>query len=154
MGHHRVYSSNAEDSIGTSSVLSFYQINDSGYKEIFRYDADEHLVGIFQDRDSRGNLIVIWMAGSGYTFTIFSYINHNVLVVLEDESKMLPEFVYEDYIGRYDILVNRVDWMVDEKTGKHSLVPDSTAIYSWNDNHYNKVIVAWNKRFSSVLKKR
>jgi hypothetical protein len=144
-----IHSSQIGDSLGTSDALSFYQKDSLGYREVFHFESGYPLVGIFQDCEYKGNLIATWIAGSGYGVTAFSYANHQVKVVLDDGSKILPEFAYVGSRLRYDVIVPQHDWVMDRKKGHSVSVRDSARVYRWEGNRYQSVKLPWQKRIES-----
>jgi len=150
-----VYSSMSHDSIGISSALSFFQKgNDGNYKEIFHHPIDYHLVAFFQTCEYKGNLLVIWIAGSGYHFTVFSYLNGMVNLVLRGGSKVMPELICSDSVSDYQILVTHKQWEINKKTGESNYVPIMTAVYKWAKDHYEEIDVSYKKRFEVRFKKK
>ncbi|MFZ1976696.1 MAG: hypothetical protein WAV76_01965 [Bacteroidota bacterium] len=148
-----VYSSRADDSVGTSSALSFYIENSIDHEKIFQYPIDYHMVGIYQTCEYNGNLIVIWIAGSGYHFTVFSYLEGSVRLVLKGGSKIMPELVLTNVDSEYVILITHKIWVEDQKTGEETYIPTMTTVYKWFGDHYDRIDVPYKKRFNAEFKK-
>jgi len=149
-----IYSKEIDDSTGRSWALTFYQLDSSRYIEIFRYNTGCNFVSFYQTCEYRGNLLTVWIAGSAYHYTIFSFIEGKVVQTVDCGSKIRPEIIFKDFESEYEILVTHKSWDKDKKTGEDVYLPDYTTIYKWNKDHYDAIEVPYKKRFDVKVKKK
>jgi len=138
---------------GDSTILSFYREGAIIDSEVFHYNTSADLVGIFQSGGGKGNLIALWMAGSAYTVTVFSYAQGNVNLVLKKGSKILPELRFPTFDSlEYDILITQMDWVAEKNDEESVFKPTYTIIYRWKRDHYDTLRMGWEHRFASQTK--
>lgn len=148
-----IYSSDSNDSTWESSELSIYRKDSSGYTEIFNKKDLGSLVGIFQDCEYKGNLIVLSVTNS-YGITVFSYFDGKVQLSLNDGDRIMPEFVFSNFNTEYNIVLTYKDWVMNKQKGESELIPVNSTIYKWNHNHYDTLYTSYKKRFDTMLKSK
>jgi hypothetical protein len=133
----------------SESVLKVF----NSEKEIFSFLPHSEPLSLFSTSEMEPQLASIWVSGGGvYTLYVFALLHGNVVKVLEASSKMMPEFVYASKeVGDYRqrIIVSKLDWSVDPKSGKSVQLPITADIYSWDGSSYRKKgPVPWTERFT------
>lgn len=127
--------------------LTFYKKMGAKFKETYQFKPGDFFLSMYPISDS-GNLITVWVTGSAYRFYIFSLVNNEIKLVLDEGSKLMPEIVDIDNDGEDEILISSGAFLVDAMTKEVISKPESTRVYKWNGKSY-KIIktVPWKDRF-------
>jgi hypothetical protein len=131
--------------------LAFYKDSLKENDRLFSLNSRDYPVGIIPLKDNSGNLLIIWMSGVAYHFSVYAFRDGNVESVLEVNSDIYPELFYEKK-GSEDlsILVTNMDLVKNKKTKEKNVQPVSATLYRWKDGQYVSVPnIPWAKRFSS-----
>jgi len=117
-------------------------------KPLFEFKRGDSFVGMFPTSDA-GDLVTIWLGGSAFHFAVFSFQKNQVILVLEDGSYMMPEFVTIDGNDKPAIII-----VSDTRRDKNSVrQPTVATIYKWNGEKYLKFkAVDWKDRFRALDK--
>lgn len=110
-------------------------------------------LSMFSTSELDPKLVVIWISGDGtYRVEIYLYSHHEVIKVLDCESKMMPEFVYSsDYRKGQLLIVSHLDWRVEPQTGRRVFVPVTADIYGWNGKGYEiRRTIPWDQRLREI----
>jgi hypothetical protein len=117
-------------------------------RPLFEFKRGDSFVGMFPTSDA-GDLVTIWLGGSAFHFAVFSFQKDQVILVLEDGSYMMPEFVTIDDSDKPAIII-----VSETRRDKNSVrQPTAATIYKWNGDRYSKFkTVDWKNRFKALDK--
>ncbi len=129
-------------------VLSIYREEGAKLTKLFNFQTPDSLLNIYPLGDYNGRLFTTWVAGSAYHFRVWAFVEGQVKQVLDEGTKLPPEFLYDDQ-GRESILVNDPAM----ENGKWAAANGTTTVFKWNGESYEKIgTVPWSKRFQCLSK--
>jgi hypothetical protein len=134
--------------------LSFYEkVKDKLVKK-YVYETMASFLSLYPIGEV-GNLVTIWVAGSGYQFVIFSASDDKIKIVFDDGSKSIPEIVDIDNDGQYELLVTKGDLLINSKTKEVIALPEGRDVYKWDGNTYVKIgFIPWGNKIVPLQKGR
>jgi hypothetical protein len=133
--------------------LSFYEkVKDKLVKK-YIYETMASFLCSYPLADAGGNLVTIWVGGSGLQFLVFSNRDHEVQIVFDDGSKSMPEIVDIDNDGQYELLITKGDFLINYKTKEVISLPEGRDVYKWNGNTYVKIgFIPWGNNLAPLQK--
>jgi hypothetical protein len=84
--------------------------------------------------DFNGRLFTTWVGGSAYHLRVWAFVDGQVKQVLDEGTKMVPEFLYDDQ-GRESVLIT--DPVLEN--GKWTATNGTTAVFKWNGERYERI---------------
>jgi len=144
----RVSEQSADAGRAPMRVMSIYREEGAKPARIFNFETPDSLLNIYALGDYNSRLFTTWVAGSAYHLRVWAFIDGRVKQVLDEGTKMQPEFLYDDQ-GRESILVT--DPAMED--GKWAATNGTTTVLKWNGESYDKIgTVPWAKRFQCPSK--
>ncbi len=129
-------------------VLSIYREEGAKLARIFNFETSDSLLNIYALGDYDGRLFTTWVAGSAYHFRVWAFVDGRVKEVLDEGTKMPPEFLYDDQ-GRESVLITEPSM----ENGKWAATNGTTTVFKWNGENYEKIgRVPWSKRLQCLSK--
>ena len=133
------------------SVLSVFVKSQNKFKKIFEYKPDASPLCLFPTEASEGNLVSIWVSGSGYLVYAFAYSDGQIRMVLDSGSKWMPEITRLDTghrIYKDTIIITELTWSKDSLSEATNLMPSTAIVYEWDGRKYQIIkTVPWEDRF-------
>jgi len=128
--------------------MSIYREAGAKLAKIFNFETPDSLLNIYPLGDYNGRLFTTWVAGSAYHFRVRAFVDGQVKQVLNEGTKLPPEFLYDD-AGRESILFT--DPAMEK--GKWAATNGTTTVFKWNGESYEKIgTVSWSKRLQCLSK--
>lgn len=138
-----------DDKIPTRELKIYKEIGQK-LTRLYNYQTPDSPISMYPLGEFGARFFTAWTGGSSHHFTVFAFVNNNVIKVLDVSSKLMPEFAW-DKNGNEIILITHLSWQTDSKTGTQIQIPVSTKIYKWNAVKYEMIKkVPWQKRFETI----
>jgi hypothetical protein len=132
--------------------LAFYRKGQG--EKIYEFVTPDHPLNAFPTGEVGGRFFTSWTGGSAHHFYVFAYVKGTVKKVLESDSKLMPEFLF-DKDGNEFILITHTIRETDPKTGEDKLAPNTTEIFEWVMNEYRHLkTVPWRSRLELMKKEQ
>lgn len=144
----QVSEQSAEAERSPMRVLSVYREERAELARIFNFETPDSLLNIYALGDYDGRLFTTWVAGSAYHLRVWAFVGGQVKQVLDEGTKMAPEFLYDDQ-GRESVLITEPVM----ENGKWASTNGTTTVFKWNGQSYDKLgTVPWAKRLQCLSK--
>lgn len=144
-----LHSVKVDDNTYPDRRLTFYKKIGDKFNKLYQFKPGDYFLSMYPTSDN-GNLVTVWVTGSAYRFYIFSFIDKEIKLVLDEGSKLMPEIVDIDNNGEDEILISSGNYLIDAKTKKVLSYPESTRIYKWNGKSYALIkTVPWKTRLNT-----
>lgn len=146
-GHLRCEVWNQISSTKNGPLTRVFTIYDDGkLAKVFEFETPDSLLNVYPLGDYNARLFTTWVGGSAYHLRVFAFIDGHVKQVLEEGSKLPPEFFYDEE-GRESVLLT--DPVIEN--GKWTSVNGTTTVFKWNGRSYDRIgKVPWAKRLQCV----
>jgi hypothetical protein len=133
--------------------FSFYEKKKDKLVKKYAYETMASFLSMYPLSDAGGNLLTIWVGGSGYQFLVFSISGDEIKIVFDDGSKGMPEIIDIDNDGKYELLVMEGAFTINYKTKEVITLPEGTDVYKWNGNTYVKIgFIPWGNKLAPLRK--
>lgn len=119
--------------------LTFYEKVKSKLIKKYIYETMASFLCLYPLGEAGGNLLTIWVGGSGYQFVIFSISDDKIRIVFDDGSTRMPEIADIDNDGGDELLITTGAFRTDYRTKEVISLPEARDIYKWNGNTYAKI---------------
>ena len=119
--------------------LSFYENSKNKLVKKYVYETMASFLSLYPLGEAGGNLVTIWIGGSGYQFVVFSISEGEIKIVFDDGSSSMPEFIDIDNDGDYEILITQGAFRINYKTKEVITLPEARDVYKWNGDTYVKI---------------
>ena len=129
-------------------VLTIYRENGNSLAKIFSFETPDSILSAYPLGDYNGRLFTIWVGGSAYHFRVFAFVGGQVKQVLDEGSKLAPEFMYDEQ-GRESVLISESVL----ENGHWTAANGTTTVYKWDGQGYERIgTVPWAKRLQCLSK--
>jgi hypothetical protein len=129
-----------------SRELTVYREDGAKLTKIFGFETPDANLNVYPLGDYDARLFTTWVAGSAYHIRVFAFIEGQVKQVLEQDTKMPPELVYDDQ-GRELVFITTPVM----ENGKWTSTQGTTTAFRWNGRSYEKLgTVPWTKRLQCL----
>jgi hypothetical protein len=140
------------DSDSTDNYMKTFNFYNENYDSvIYSFQDDEYPLSIYPLNDGSENLMIVSNSATATVFSVFSYLNGKISLVLESGSKFgPPELIYENQVdGCYIIIVTNIGWAPKQNGNGEKEIAQSANIYRWQKDRYIEVPnVPWSKRLN------
>lgn len=129
-------------------VLTIYREDGDKLIRIYKFESPDSVLNTYPLGDYNARLFVTWVGGSAYHLRVLAFMDGRVKQVLEEGSKLSPEFLYDDQ-GRESVLVTEPTF----ENGKWTATNGTTTVFKWNGQSYDNLgTVPWAKRLQCLSK--
>ena len=138
----------SDDDRSPMRVLTIYREEEADQARIYDFRTSDSLLNVYALGDYDGRLFTTWVAGSAYHLRIWAFVDGIVKQVLDEGTKIVPEFLYDD-LGRESILITDPGM----ENGKWTVKSGTTRVFKWGGQSYEKIgTVPWRKRLQCLSK--
>jgi len=127
-------------------VLSIFREDDGKLAKIFAFETADSLLNVYPLGDHNARLFTTWVGGSAYHVRVFAFVDGHVKKVLDEGTKIAPEFLYDDQGLEFILISSPVI-----ENGKWASANGTTTVFKWNGRSYDKLGTApWAKRLQCL----
>jgi len=129
-------------------VLTIYRKGAAKLATVFRFETPDSVLNVYPLGDYNARLFSTWVGGSAYHLRAWSFADGQVKQVLDEGSRLPPEFLYDDE-GRESVLITDPAMENGQWTATHG----TTTVFKWTGQAYDKLgTVPWAKRLQCLTK--
>lgn len=129
-------------------VLIIYREDGDKLTEIYKFESPDSALNTYPLGEYNARLFVTWVGGSAYHLQVLAFVDGRVRQVLEEGSKLSPEFLYDEQ-DRESVLITEPTF----ENGKWTPTNGMTTVFKWNGQSYDKLgTVPWAKRLQCLSK--
>src|SRR5229473_1629728 len=77
-------------------VLTIFREDGTKLAKLFNFETPDSVLSVYPLGDYNGRLFTTWVGGSAYHLRILAFVDGRVKQVLEEGSKLSPEFLYDE----------------------------------------------------------
>lgn len=138
----------ARDAASPTRVLTIYREDGDKLVRIFKFETPDSVLNVYPLGDYNGRLFTTWVGGSAYHLRVWAFVDGQVKQVLDEGSKLPPEFLYDDK-GQESVLITDPAM----ENGKWTAASGTTTVFKWTGQVYEKIgVVPWTKRLQCLSK--
>jgi hypothetical protein len=127
-------------------VLTIYREDGEKLTRIYNFESLDSVLNVYPLGEYNARLFITWVGGSAYHFRVLAFVDGRVKQVLDEGSKLSPEFLYDDQ-DRESVLITEPTF----ENGKWTATNGTTTVLKWNGQSYDKLgTVPWAKRLQCL----